>query len=1074
MKRCLLHLLFLLLCCCTISSNYGQVNKAIDLVQDNQPDQAYAQLVQLTEDPDFAPAAHYGLSLAYSNAFFSRFNLDSAYTSIGRAVTTFRALPFKKRQKIQKKYSTSLFNRTKKDIENQAYELALEANSIEGYNHFLAHYPKVKYSYRAKIQGLRNKRLFKTASEKNEVESFSDLLKRYGADFKAFNPALYQQAHDRMLELYVAENGWSEFDQFAEAFPNNLHVKSGIKPLLDEAIKKGSYQAYESFLSNHQNTPFYEVGLDSVKQLIQSVDQVALYKRFLTKFPDEKQIWELYYNKVLGDQFIPTELKQFEKAHPKFPFPEWIERDRPDAVGHLAKRLIRKQSVGGMRVFLQNYKEYDQIDTVWMSYYALFKANVKDPKSLNRFLNAHPDFPFPEMVEKDRKLLELEQSESILKELREWGSIQEILLYLEKFPTQEHKDTLENRLAYLVLQSYEPDLLEQYLEQYPNGPNSQKAYEKYYYLKTENLSLASIELFQKENPDFPHGHLIKNDLAALNRWGELEVNQFTPSKAEDFEGYIKAFAPRNKALKALKKVIEVSWKQRNWAKAYETLSLYQDYFRGNNLRYNQLLNMVAPEKEDPNARAFSETVNSRRGEEFAPVLSASGQQLYFGAINRLDNLGGEDIYLSKLVDGEWTSPMLVTALNNRFGNEAPETISTDGTQMLLFHNGKLKITQKTFNGWSTPTTLPDEVNISNWQADAVFSADGKAILFASSALGYGGRDIYVSFKNELGKWQKAINLGPKINTSGNDRSPYLHSDMKTLYFSSDGHEGFGDLDVFVTRRLDDSWTNWSDPINLGYLFNSEGQDWGYKVTTDGLNALFSTGGNSGSEDIFICDLPQAFRPEVVASIQGKLVDRNEKPLSADIVWKDLNSGETIQTTKSDPQTGIFFATLPQTGNYSYTIIKPNYFPISGNLNLESSLEEMTLEAPIEVSTIEEMKSDSVKITLNNVFFETASFEILPTSFFELDRLVSWIKGYDLSIQLLGHTDNVGSSQDNLQLSQKRVDAVKEYLVDKGCETNRIKVLGFGETKPVDTNDTETGRAKNRRVEITILQNTQEK
>ena len=367
----------------------------------------------------------------------------------------------------------------------------------------------------------------------------------------------------------------------------------------------------------------------------------------------------------------------------------------------------------------------------------------------------------------------------------------------------------------------------------------------------------------------------------------------------------------------------------------------------------------------------------------------------------------------------------------------------------------------------------------------MFSSDGNALIFASvrEQDGFGVNnshnefyhssqryysDLYVStFENE--KWSTPINLGAQINTIYAERSPFLHPDMKTLYFSSDGHGGIGNLDVFMSTRISDScWDCWSDPINLGKQINSIEDDWGYKISTDGKVAYFSKDSESTSgEDIYSITLPAHLRPDVVAKIEGTLKDLNDNPVAASIRWEDLESNKVIGTAKSDPSSGEYFIVLPMGKNYGYFIEDTAYFPISRNLDLRDKSDAIEVSNEIVAVTFQEMIEKKIPIPMNNLFFEFGKSTILRSSIPELRRVADIIKSKDLSIELSGHTDNVGSASMNQKLSEDRAKSVKEFLIQAGVETERIITKGYGFSIPVDTNETEEGRAKNRRVEIRL-------
>lgn len=264
-----------------------------------------------------------------------------------------------------------------------------------------------------------------------------------------------------------------------------------------------------------------------------------------------------------------------------------------------------------------------------------------------------------------------------------------------------------------------------------------------------------------------------------------------------------------------------------------------------------------------------QTVNSVLGEEYGPVLTIDDNTLYFVGLNRDETNISEDIYVSRKdkKTGEWTVARRVAELSTPYRNEAPMSISGDGRTMLVFVEGRICFSMRGPHGWSEPRPLPQYLQLGNWQADAQISADGSVLLFAAN---YRTEDeekaslnIFVSERDQQGRWGQPYSIGKAINTDGMERSPFLHPDMKTLYFSSDREGTIGDLDVWVTRRLNDScWNCWSEPENLGPQINTTGRDCWYKISTDGKTAFYAL--KSGKkQDIYAVTLPEDKRPETV-------------------------------------------------------------------------------------------------------------------------------------------------------------------------------------------------------------------
>lgn len=297
--------------------------------------------------------------------------------------------------------------------------------------------------------------------------------------------------------------------------------------------------------------------------------------------------------------------------------------------------------------------------------------------------------------------------------------------------------------------------------------------------------------------------------------------------------------------------------------------------------------------------------------------------------------------------------------------------------------------------------------------------------------------------------------------------------MKTLYFSSDGHGGFGNLDVYKSTRLNDSsWTAWSKPENLGKEVNGSGSDWGYKISTDGTKAYFSEGEevkDKRTEGLYWINLPPRMRPDYVATVRGQLKTSDNKPIQAKLIWEDLTNGKRIGEAQSDPVTGSFFIVLPLGKIYGYHVDKTNFFPISGNIDLRKTTTAVEKLDTIQMVTFREMTDKGIALPINNLFFNFAEKTLLPYSIPELKRVADIINKHKLVVEIAGHTDNIGDSAFNIQLSLVRANAVKSFLMEQGCGEFDLKILGFGQEQPIADNVTEAGRAKNRRVEMKILQ-----
>ena len=466
-------------------------------------------------------------------------------------------------------------------------------------------------------------------------------------------------------------------------------------------------------------------------------------------------------------------------------------------------------------------------------------------------------------------------------------------------------------------------------------------------------------------------------------------------------------------------------------------------------------------------------INSQYAET-KPVISAEGEVLYFCRQNHPDNTGGaedhQDIYYSKLKNGKWSPAVnMGKPLNDQHPNGIC-SVAPDGNSALLINEyidgGSMKpgasLSQKTGNGWSFPEQLEIE-DFYNFSAyvDYFLSSDNKALLLSVQRRhGFGDQDLYVSFF-EKGKWTSPVNLGPTINTPGADFAPFLAADGKTLYFASEGHRGFGGSDIYLSKRLDNTWSNWTRPLNLGPAVNSKGHDAYYSISSRGDYAFFvSNSEQNNSKDIYRIKLPDQLGTDPVVLLKGKVLNVNtNEPVSASISFKPYG------VTRSDPENGTYKIVLPKGSTHYFQAEVEGYLTMIKSRNLNEASEYTELEQDLYLVPLVRGQ----KIPLNNIFFVRSQPELLPQSYRELDQLVAILKQHStLEIELGGHTDNLGQASLNFDLSLKRVDAVKEYLISRGIGSGRLHTKGYGDTQPIARNDHEFNRRQNRRVEFTIL------
>jgi len=435
-----------------------------------------------------------------------------------------------------------------------------------------------------------------------------------------------------------------------------------------------------------------------------------------------------------------------------------------------------------------------------------------------------------------------------------------------------------------------------------------------------------------------------------------------------------------------------------------------------------------------------------------------------------------------MVNSKWRlSQNIGSPLNDKEPNGVC-SISPDGNTMLVINaykedgtvEGKgVSISYRTGNGWTQPIKLDiDEFENKNQYQDFYLSNSGKILLMAVEMPDtYGDQDIYVSFRDHDGSFTKPLNLGNTINTSKVEYSPFLASDNRTVYFSSNGLGGNGGSDIFYTRRLDETWKKWSKPQNIGTEINSDAWDAYYTVTARGDYAYFvSTSeddpGGENAGDIYRISLKKEIKPDPVVLITGRVLDKKTRqPIEAEINYESLNNKNEEGIANSNAEDGAYKIILPAGNTYGFLAKSKGYISVFENDDFTDVTEYKEVSkdlflVPIEIGQV---------VQLNNLFFTQSKADILPESETELERLYELMKENPaMTIELKGHTDNQGYYKSNLILSQERADAVMNYLIEKGISKKRMTAKGYGPTQPLYSNSDPEKRAKNRRVEVAIL------
>ncbi|TNE32716.1 OmpA family protein [bacterium] len=465
-------------------------------------------------------------------------------------------------------------------------------------------------------------------------------------------------------------------------------------------------------------------------------------------------------------------------------------------------------------------------------------------------------------------------------------------------------------------------------------------------------------------------------------------------------------------------------------------------------------------------------------------VSSDGKTMYITRDDDPNGYGKSDIWVSHNTNGIWTKPTNLGKPINNDNNNSIISTSTDMNTMYVMNLYKpdgspagsgISVTSRTKDGWEVPQKVEIEnlTNVNRY-ASYFFTNNNKVLVIATQPNNedYDEKDLFVCFKKDDGTYTSPKNLGPTINTLEAEFNPVISADSRTMYYLSLGKPGYGTADIWMSRRLDDTWEHWSEPLNMGPSINSDAfelqlildakGEFGYMISSDK-----SIPGFTGKSDIMKVNIPEAARPEPVVLVYGKVLNKStNEPINAAITYYDLVTDKEYGTAISDINTGDYSIVLPRGINYGFKSETKNYASISENLDVTSldkytEIERNLYLVPIEIGQ---------KIRLNNLFFDTGEYTLKESSNSELKNLLKLLQqNPKMKIKIVGHTDNVGNDANNLILSKNRAKAVYDWLIANKIDSNKLSAVGMGEKEPVATNDTDEGKQQNRRVEFTILE-----
>jgi outer membrane protein OmpA-like peptidoglycan-associated protein len=495
--------------------------------------------------------------------------------------------------------------------------------------------------------------------------------------------------------------------------------------------------------------------------------------------------------------------------------------------------------------------------------------------------------------------------------------------------------------------------------------------------------------------------------------------------------------------------------------------------------------------------------------DYSPVIMADESEMIFtsrrpettgGGLDPFMNEPFEDMYVAVRMNNKWGKARNMGTTVNTEGHDSNCGLSADGQKFLIYkdvNHGDVFESVLTGTTWSTPEKLNKNINTDAHESSSSYTPDGNTIYFVSDKEGgLGGRDIYTSTKSLKGKWGEAVNLGSIINTPEDEEGIFVHPDGKTIYFSSKGHQTMGGYDVFKSV-YNDSLKTWSKPENIGYPINTTDEDVFFSVSASGKHAYYSSVRSDGfgdkdifritffgpvksvilnTEDNLIASHNEPVKEKVKLSrieikeaqltlLKGFILDdKTNKPLDATIEIIDNERNEVIASFTSNSETGRYLVSMPAGKNYGISVKKENYLFHSENFDLALTSEYQEVKKDIKLKNIAVGQS----IVLKNIFFDFNKSTLRKESENEIAQLTKLLIDIPtMKIEISGHTDSYGSDVYNKNLSHQRAKAVYDRLLQNGIKADRLTFMGYGEEKPIDTNETDEGRQMNRRTEFKV-------
>lgn len=758
-------------------------------------------------------------------------------------------------------------NKGRKLLETANYEAALEAfeNDIEketskpvSLYEIAQIYENEKYSN----YNLDKAYLFINRAIK-EFEGLSSANKRKVQNKGVNLPELKKLQQDivrKALQFSQKENTITSLQHFVDYYTsaNKQQQEQAYQQrnilIVKEAKKLHTFAQYQTVWEDYKkNMIRYNPNLikEIEKLLLESYISEqgwAMYPRFEELYPENVYVLSkdaaYDYLKIRKSKQL-KDFQEFMEAYPKTPFTKY-------AKDNILALTMEGEDLANYDAFIRAYPDHEQIEQLWKRFYELY-APDKKKESIQAFATAYPNFPFQKIIQQDLIAAQERLEQPIFLEVSQQKDIVAAMNFVQQFPTSSYIPKME-QVFYEALQK-KPLLrgAKYFLTHFPNSSHYDAVLELYYKEYVKDGELGTLNQFMMEHPEYKNLAQLEKDLKVAEQGAQLDLSLMPTNATKPlYEAYILAAAPKERAFVALQRLLEPSIRLKKWQKAQQIIAQFEEAFAATPTKIQQLkgLLVAAPSY----AKTLPNSINSLATEQ---VVDWQNGQLLFAREGA--------IYQSSKEEGQWTVPILLPIINEGIQGES-WTINTSSNELVYSKKGKLYYRNLKEGQWSTPVALTATTEQEGKQLEAHWSPDGKALVYSyegSQVLDWktsvvaqnfhgseqANSDLFVVLRDEKGQWQQPINLGDHINTPFAERHPYLHPDGKTLYFSSEGHGGLGGLDIYYTRRLDDTWQHWSIPVNVGTAVNSVENEGPCAVSPD-FNQLYFTRQNEEGRKIY--------------------------------------------------------------------------------------------------------------------------------------------------------------------------------------------------------------------------------